>query len=81
MIVAFQELVQLSGGDQDLYDALVSQVFARFADEMGVSDVTGYDWANPSEGAMGPPIVMFVSVLSCVQVIIFYTALLYVHML
>ena len=51
----------MSGGDDAVYDALVSQVFTRFAEVIGVSDATGYDWINPNPVVIGPQTVRRVS--------------------
>ena len=52
-----QEVLDLAGGNQDVYDALIAQVFARFEELIGVSPETEYDWNIPTAGAMGPPTV------------------------
>ena len=56
-----KELIDLSGGDDEVHDALVSQVFTRFAEVIGVSDATGYDWINPNPVVIGPQTVRRVS--------------------
>ena len=39
----------MAGGDGGTYDALIDQVFGRFAAVIGMSATTGYNWNDPPD--------------------------------
>ena len=37
----------MAGGNDEVYDALIEQIFDRFASDLGYSYETSYDWRHP----------------------------------